>query len=64
MILTDAAFQWKKRGVSFLINNKTENGNIRMEGQLYPAAELGIARTVLANERTLLALFELPWGVF
>jgi uncharacterized membrane protein YidH (DUF202 family) len=32
------------------------NGKICMEGQLYPENELAVARTVLANERTLMAI--------
>jgi hypothetical protein len=29
------------------------NGKIRMEGKLHPGNELAIARTVLANQRTM-----------
>jgi putative membrane protein len=35
-----------------------------MEGQLHPREELGIARTVLANERTLLAIIRTALGSF
>jgi putative membrane protein len=35
-----------------------------MEGQLHPREELGIARTVLANERTLLAVIRTALGSF
>jgi inner membrane protein YidH len=64
MILADAAFQCKKRKVSFPINNKTEYGKILMEGQLQPVSELAVARTVLANQRTLLAVVRTALGCF
>jgi len=35
-----------------------------MEGQLHPREELGIARTVLANERTLMAIIRTALGSF
>ena len=38
------------------------NGKICMEGKLHPGNELAIARTVLANERTLLAIVRTALG--
>jgi len=35
-----------------------------MEGKLHPANELAIARTVLANERTLMAVLRTALGCF
>jgi uncharacterized membrane protein YidH (DUF202 family) len=35
-----------------------------MEGKLHPANELAVARTVLANRRTLLAIFRTALGCF
>jgi putative membrane protein len=40
------------------------NGKIRMEGKLHPGNELAIARTVLANQRTLLAILRTALGCF
>lgn len=40
------------------------NGEIRMDGKLYPSNELAIARTVLANNRTLLAIIRTALGCF
>jgi putative membrane protein len=40
------------------------NGKIPIEGKLQPASELAIARTVLANERTLLAILRTALGCF
>ena len=40
------------------------NGKIRMEGKLHPGNELAIARTVLANERTLMAILRTSLGSF
>ena len=37
---------------------------IHMEGRLQPVSELAIARTVLANERTLLAILRTALGCF
>jgi putative membrane protein len=39
-------------------------GKIHMEGQLHPRDKLGIARTVLANQRTLLAVIRTALGSF
>lgn len=38
------------------------NAKIALEGKLYPGNELAIARTVLANERTLLAILRTALG--
>jgi uncharacterized membrane protein YidH (DUF202 family) len=38
------------------------NGKNFMEGKLHPGNELAIARTVLANQRTLLAIFRTALG--
>jgi len=38
------------------------NGKIPMEGKLHPGTELAIARTVLANDRTLLAMLRTALG--
>jgi len=38
------------------------NGKICMEGKLHPGNELAIARTVLANERTLMAILRTALG--
>jgi putative membrane protein len=40
------------------------NGKIQMEGKLHPGNELAVARTVLANERTLLAILRTALGCF
>jgi len=40
------------------------NGKICMEGKLHPGNELAIARTVLANERTLMAILRTALGSF
>jgi uncharacterized membrane protein YidH (DUF202 family) len=40
------------------------NGKICMEGKLHPGNELAIARTVLANERTLMAILRTAPGSF
>jgi uncharacterized membrane protein YidH (DUF202 family) len=40
------------------------NGKIRMEGKFHPGNELAVARTVLANRRTLLAIFRTALGCF
>ena len=64
MILHDAAFQWKKNNASFLINNKTEKGKIRLEDKLYPGTQLAVTRTVMANERSLQAFVRTALGCF
>jgi uncharacterized membrane protein YidH (DUF202 family) len=38
------------------------NGKSHIEDKLHPVNELGIARTVLANDRTLLAVFRTALG--
>jgi uncharacterized membrane protein YidH (DUF202 family) len=40
------------------------NGKNRMESKLHPTNELALARTVLANRRTLLAVFRTALGCF
>ena len=52
------------RTKSEVTDTEQMNGKIRMEGKLHPGNELAIARTVLANERTLMAILRTALGSF